>query len=270
MSRFGYRTRLGLIYDDILTSIFDADAQAFITAAGITDLTQQSAINTLVIGLKTDGLWTKMKAIYPFVGGTANAHKYNLKDARDLNDAFRLTFSGGWTHTSTGATPAGNGYADTFLIPSSVLSLNSTHLSYYSRTNVSAQQVEIGITDVGRDLYVLYSFAGNAYKGINAVATILGTLFTPTTGLLIGNRINATTEKYYWKGTLTDTITKNSVSLSSLKIYLGAYNNYATGPTFYSTKQTAFASIGDGLTDTEAANFYTRVQAFQTTLGRQI
>ena len=32
---------------------FDPDAQAFITAAAITDVTQQNAINTLVINLKT-------------------------------------------------------------------------------------------------------------------------------------------------------------------------------------------------------------------------
>ena len=68
----------------------DADAQAFITAAGITDSTQQSAIDTLVKQLKGYGIWSKMKAVYPFVGGTATTHKYNLKDPRDLNAAFRL------------------------------------------------------------------------------------------------------------------------------------------------------------------------------------
>lgn len=46
----------------------DPDAQAFITAASITDPTQQSAINQLVVDLKGYNVWTKMKAIYPFVG----------------------------------------------------------------------------------------------------------------------------------------------------------------------------------------------------------
>ena len=31
-----------------------------------------------------------MKAIYPFVGGTATTHKFNLKDPADINAAFRL------------------------------------------------------------------------------------------------------------------------------------------------------------------------------------
>ena len=59
---------------------FDADAQAFITAASITDPTQQSAINTLVVNLKSYGIWNQMFAIYPFVGGTAASHKWNLKN----------------------------------------------------------------------------------------------------------------------------------------------------------------------------------------------
>ena len=97
-----------------------SDAQKFILAAGITDATQKSAINTLVDDLKTYGIWSKTKAIYPMVGGTATTHKYNLKDPRDLDAAFRLSFSGGWTHSSNGALPNGiTAYSDTFLNASS-------------------------------------------------------------------------------------------------------------------------------------------------------
>jgi hypothetical protein len=51
-------------------------------------------------------------------------------------------------------------------------------------------------------------------------------------------------------------------------MYIGAYG--ALTPDLFSTKESAFASIGDGLTDAEAANFYTAVQAYQTTLGRAV
>jgi len=78
--------------------LFDTDAQAFLTATGITDLTISNAINDLVVGLKADSLWTKYKAIYPCVGGTAFTHKFNLKDPRDLDAAFRLTYMMGLLH----------------------------------------------------------------------------------------------------------------------------------------------------------------------------
>ncbi len=116
------------------TSSTDADAQAFITAAGITNPTQQSAINTLVVDLKGYNIWTKMKALYPFVGGTAATHKWNLKDPRDLDAAFRLVFYGGWTHSSTGITGNSiNTEALTKLIPSTSLSTTSGSLGFYLR-----------------------------------------------------------------------------------------------------------------------------------------
>ena len=253
------------------TAALDPDAQAFLTAAAITDPTISSAINTLVVQMKADNIWTKMKAIYPMVGGTASTHKWNLKDPRDLDAAFRLTFSGGWTHSANGALPNGtNGYADTFFIPSINGSLNSIHLSYYSRTNANTSSVEMGCFGSGSNaLYIMYSYLGTQYKALNRVAATEGSLYTPTTGLLIGNRANSTTEKYFFNGSLIDTISRNSVGLPTYKIHISGFNSNGTNSS-PSSKECAFASIGEGLTDTEAANFYTAVQAFQTTLNRQI
>lgn len=42
------------------------------------DLVEES-INELVKDLKSNNLWDKMKAIYPFVGGTVSSHRFNLK-----------------------------------------------------------------------------------------------------------------------------------------------------------------------------------------------
>ena len=106
----------------------DSDAQAFLTAASITNIVQQKAVNDLVIALKGYSIWTKMKALYPVVGGTAARHAINLRTPGTYN----LSFTAGWTHSSTGMTPT-NAYANTSLVPSSVLSQNNTHISYYSR-----------------------------------------------------------------------------------------------------------------------------------------
>lgn len=250
-------------------SSVDPDAQAFITAAAITNPTQQQAINKLVVDLKGYGIWSKMKAIYPFVGGTASTHKFNLKDPRDLDAAFRLVFTGGWTHSITGAQPNGtNGYADTKLNLNANLGLNSTHLSYYSRIDASTNSVEMGVSGTTQT-YLLYRYGSNAYKGLNRPQAIAGNLYTPTTGLLIANRNSSTQEKYFHKGVLIDTINANSTSMNNVKIFIGCYSNN-DNPQEYSTKQCAFASIGDGLTDTDASNLYTAVQTYQTTLGRSI
>ncbi len=66
--------------------------QAYLTATGLNE-SFAPALDGLVRGLKDEGLWAKMQAIYPFIGGTEALHKWNLKDPRDLDAAYRLTFS---------------------------------------------------------------------------------------------------------------------------------------------------------------------------------
>jgi hypothetical protein len=255
----------------------DADAQAFIAAAGITNLTQASAINTLVNDLKTYGLWTKMKALYPMVGGSATSHKFNLKDPRDLDAAYRLVFNGGWVHTSTGALPNGTtGWADTKLIPSVNYNVNNnSHVSFYSRTNSSnSGNNEIGCTNTNVTPFV--SNVVTTFRSDQSNKTFLysntsnGVSFTDTNslGFYISNRIN-TQANGYKNGVSKGSNTVSDEPRASISIVIGA-NNANTGITQYSSKESAFASIGDGLTDSEAANYYTSVQKFQTTLGRQI
>jgi len=76
----------------------DPDAQAFITAAAITDPTQQSAINQLVVDLKGYSIWTKFDALWPMVGGTATKHSYNLKNTAQ----YQIGWNGGVTHSNLG------------------------------------------------------------------------------------------------------------------------------------------------------------------------
>ena len=54
----------------------DPAAAAYFAATGITGATQQAAIDNLVKSLKGYGLWSKMKAIYPFVTDTVNLASY--------------------------------------------------------------------------------------------------------------------------------------------------------------------------------------------------
>ena len=63
--------------------------------------------------------------------------------------------------------------------------------------------------------------------------------------------------------------TAASTSKSTNSFTIGALNS-GTLRQFYSTKQCAFASIGDGLTDAEALALYNAVQLFNTTLARQV
>jgi hypothetical protein len=267
------------IYLASLTPAVDPDAQAFITAAAITDPTQQAAINTLVVDLKGYSIWTKMKAIYPFVtdktveADIKSQMKFNLKDPRDLDAAFRLFWNGGGSWSANGYTPNGtNGWADTFLIPNTSLANSSGHLSVYSRTNISGTFYDLGCSSGtgAADNSLISRWIDNKFYSQYGTPTYPNTANTDSRGLFIANRNSATNTTGYKNGIKVIDTAQTSSQLSIVKLVLGAINVQFSGLANYSPRQYAFASIGDGLTDTEAANFYTAVQAFQTTLNRQI
>jgi hypothetical protein len=257
----------------ITTPPVDPDAQAFITAAAITDPTQQEAINNLVIGLKADGLWTKMKAVYPFVGGTATTMKWNLKNPLDTDAAFRLGFAGGGTWSNTGYKPNGtNGYAGTFIYMSANLSATNLHTAFYSRTNVADNsQYDCGVTNNTTKGWLIMNartLLGNSALE-NGSATFSGAVAN-SQGLYIGTSTSSTAHKIYKNGsTVASSTTPQTQTLFTQPQFFGAAL-ITTGGAYYSTRELAFASVGDGLTDTDATNLNSRVTAFQTTLGRQV
>ena len=246
----------------------DADANAFLTAAGITDPTISSAICTLVTTMKADGTWAKCSAIYPMVGGTATTHKFNLKNPLDTNAAFRLSFVGGWTHSANGALPNGtNAYANTFLIPSVNLSLNSHSFGIYSRTNNTSPTQVYGAF-LPSAIFLQNNLSnGNFISG--TISTLISYTSNPSTSLLIGSRTTNTLFTAYRAGVSLGTNTITILGLPNLSFYFGARsdNNVAT---FFNNHQLAFAFLGSGLNSTESAALYTAVQAMQTTLSRQV
>lgn len=247
----------------------DVDAQAFILASGISGI-NSIAINNLVIDLKSASIWNKMKCIYPFIGSTSTSQKYNLKDSRDLDIAYRLVFSGGGTFSSNGYQSNGvNAFADTFLNPSTSLSLNSTHISVYLRSNVSSGNSIIGVNDGvtgAKGIYILPNAPNLFYGGVNQ-DTASNISNTDSRGFFLVKRTTSTGIILQKNSTQTSSAV-NSSGLTNFKISIGAINS---GNTFYySTNQIAFSSIGDGLTDAEALSFYNIVQNFQTTLSRQV
>jgi hypothetical protein len=229
---------------------FDADALSFITAASISDLTQKTAINTLVTDLKTYNIWTKMKAIYPFVGGTAAQHRFNLKDPRTINAAFYLDFLGGGTHSANGYQPNGTtAYANTFFNPTTGYSVNnSAHISYYSRTNSSIfNNVEMGCYDVN-NLIVSSRRSdqgNNTFLYANTVSGGIGFSDADSLGFYVANRINNQANGFkngISKG--SNTVADNA--RNNREIVIGANNAIALGIVQLTSKETAFSSIGDG------------------------
>ena len=257
-----------------IAQILTVRTDSFLTASAISDATIRGGLNTFDIGLIANSLDTKMKALYPFVadGADNNARalqqRWNFMDARDLDAAFRLTFGGTTTHSSNGFQGNGtNGFADTFLSTSNLT--NNNHLSIYIRTNVNEGKVDIGAfgTSSGLDIE---SRNGNSFYGLNFITGVSPSISnTDSLGFYTNTRTTSTNHKIYKNGTLQLTNTALGTSGFTRNIFIAARNESGT-PSYFASKQYAFASIGDGLTDTDATNLYNLTQSLQTTLGRQV
>lgn len=253
--------------------VYDADAQAYFTAnTAITSAADKNAINTFYLGLKTDGIYTKIKAMYLPIWGSASSSKWNLVNPADTDAAYRLTFATGMTFTSSGMTSNGtSGYALTHLIPNTNLTNNNTHLSIYSRTNNDGVFFDIGSgKPTGQYIDLVLRISGNAQSDqYNSSTGRISTTNSNSQGFYVASRTASNVHKLFKNNTqLGTTNTGASTGFTSIndKLSIAALNEGGTFK-YYTSRQYPFASIGDGLTDAEASNFYTRVNTLMTYFG---
>jgi hypothetical protein len=253
------------------TAPIDSDAQAFFsrvtTAGGTLSATEQSSITTLVTSLKSAGIWTLMKAIYPMVGASAAACAQNLKSS-----SFTGTFSGAWTFASTGVTSNGATYMDTnFNNQGNWTSTSNGSMGLISATNQSAAVCDMGSAPnvlSGANSSTIYAnYSGTYYGGINCTVVTPGAANASSIGLFVTSRLTTSAYSIYKRGSSTINLTTTDAvgTNPNLTIHLGAGNG--GGPS-YSSKRYNFCFIGDGLTEAQVDSYWTLLQTFNTSLGR--
>jgi hypothetical protein len=239
----------------------DPDALAFfarVTAAGGSlTATEKSAVTTLVTTLKANSLWTPMKAIYPMVGASAAACAQNLKSS-----SFTGTFTSGGTFASTGV--KGNGTSTYMSTALNMLTQQPTsaNVGVYVRTNhTGASTYPIAWSAIANPIF--HYLGGPQWQ--DSYLGVTGTNITNQSGYLgFFQRSGATgIQNRRLNNSSKGTNTANYTAANDTML-LGI-NNSDT-----SNAEVALFSIGDYITTTQQDNFYTAVQAFQTTLSRQV
>jgi len=277
MGRFDFKTRTGQISTIIQSGIIDADAQAFfnrvIAAGGTLTSTEQIAINDLVLNMKSAGIWNSMKAIYPMVGASAAACAQNLKSS-----SFTGTFTSGWTFASTGVTPNGtSAYFDTGFIPNTSLTFNSVSFSVYSRNDFTPSTnksfgcaigaLSLPIMGATFETTKRYNSFIYSYNTPDILSSAINQNFA---ALFLTSRTSNSSAKSFRNSSNIASVTTNGQTTQPTNSFLFGALRLQSSIVEYLDFQHAFAHIGDGLNDTQASNFYTAVQAFQTTLSRQV
>lgn len=250
---------------------YDADAQAYFNAnTAITNTADKNAINTFYLGLKSDGIYTKLNAMYLPIWGSAASCKWNLVNPLDTDAAFRLTFTTGWTFTSGGM--QGNTvstYANTFLNNNNLV-INDMSLGVYSRSTSGGENELAADFNTGNPV-------GYTYLNLGATGTTFGVRIntngaefantvTNSKAFYIAQRSGLSSQQLFRNTTkYTNAVAQSFKSVNTIK--LGAW---IVNGTFYgSSKICSFYFIGKSFSDAEATNLYNRVTTLMTYFGIQ-
>lgn len=246
---------------------------------------QRYGIFSLVNGLKNIGIWDKMKAVYPFIGGNAYKHKYNLKDPRDVNQAYRLTFSGTVTHTSNGIKGnSSNAYSVTYL-PQNFNGDYLISMGYYSYENINAvinnytveMGVRAGITNlqeaslsIRHDNTSPTNVSGLTSGSLGGTVLPFGqSVVSNTIGLFSVSRLTTSDIKIYKGGEIvaSSTATETATTIPGV-FYIGGLNQASGSPNYFSARGCSFAYISKALTELEVAELSNIVENYQSILSR--
>lgn len=276
----------------------DADASAYlakiVSVGGTVNATINGAVNTLFVSLKSNNLYTELLHIYPFVGATPASHAI---EAKSLTDAKKITWGRGLAnaraHISDGVwsnqdQPIRGSTSTEFgnlgLSPANIhSSINNVSFGAYvhavtfiavqdwkdmliidsSSNQVGGTQrysMHIPTAQTGTFTPSCYSFIGNSYNFYDDGANPIG--------FWVCSRTSATNLQLYKNGTSknTSTVDNTGASLHPYPIqFFAGFSDYNAHVGI-----TSFLYLGNGLSATQVSSLNTIVQAFETTLGRNV
>jgi hypothetical protein len=190
------------------------------------------------------------------------------------------------THSSNGVLPGGiNSHARTYLnFNTTVFPEESSNLSYYSRDNIlegPANGATLGAFG-GSPTWGNYLLVGNNNATLGPISAYrvqftssVGFRYDAGTspiysGFFQGNIITNATKVYRNNTRIDDTaLVLSNNGMINLECFLFCYNQNGSA-NIRTVKESAWAGITFGLTDTQILDYNTAIQTFQTTLGRQV
>lgn len=262
--------------------VFEPETIAYMNAIGIADdstvyyggtvqeITGNGlwiAVNNFFLEAKPNSWYTKCNSAHPYIGGTADRHKFNAKNPLDTDAAFRETFIGGWNHNELGVTGNGiNTYTNTHYNARTNHNLGGT-VSIYNRTNNAGTYYDLA-TGSTTDLLILKWSDNNIYTHVGVSGVGYGMIPNPDPTGLWAMNWDTTRIRVYRNGTLFQDRARDSYSdMASNNWSLGSHGSSINS----SNRNYCFrAMFTSELTPTEQSDFRTAVQNLQIALNRHV
>lgn len=253
----------------------DVDAYNFLVATNlIDDPTYVSPVNQLVSELKYYNIWNKLSYAYPYIGPTSTTQKFNLKDPRDLNAAYRISFAGGWVHNTSGATPNGvNGYGNTHFAPNIFSSTNASFGVMGYTIGYRENDIPMGTRGDGSNRSQFFLADTCCPEGDYVSLNMAG---EPTSPTLTYDRVgffsmarNNVSNIDYFKNKTRFTVNGGATSPTTITYYVGARQTTpGRSDFFFSNMRQTFAFAGQYINPTEMNNLYDILIRYQRNISR--
>ena len=254
-----YLAAVGIIND---ATVYYAGTPQEITGSAI-----YTAMNNFVGTLKSAGVYAKLKAVYPLIGGNAGNHKWNLINPQDTDAAHRVVWFGSGIHSKTGFKgDASTAYGDTNFNQSFHSELNNESFGFYSRSNTNRPEFDMGLEDTYQS-FIAVNYSGKTYSRSQNTSYALILDETDSLGFCSVNRISNSGYSIQRKG-LISYASAESLGISDNNFKLGMKGD--TIGSYNSAKEFAYSFIGEGLTENQMTAHYNAVQQLQTDLKRAI
>jgi hypothetical protein len=250
-------------------------ATLFLARTSGLDSTHTTAYTNLINGLVSDGVWSKLDVLYVFATADTTTALLNLKSANFTGITHgppTFTVDRGFTGADLSTTIWIDSGFNATTASGAGFTANSCHISAWVDTN-GASNIVIGIEgDTGTNrtnIYPWNSTTGNSEFRINDSGSSAGVSIGNSTGHWVASRTSSTVSTGYRNGSSVATPNAAAGTLQNGNIYVLAVHNIVNGASGYhgSSQQVSAASIGAGLSSTDASNFYTRLRTYMTAVG---
>ena len=237
----------------------DSDTTAWIsavtTAGGSVSSGRQTTVNNLIVGLKSDGVWTKLDRLWLFAGENTESALIDLVARSSATAVNSPTFTTDRGYVSDGTTSYINtGYnASTQGVN---FTLNSSHVALWDNTSrAAATTIATGVYDgtIVTDLFpyqAVFAATGLGFRIHGSGFDSTDFANSTSQGFFIGQRINSTTNQGYYNGTSLGTGSGTSNYLVNLPFFVCGRNDNGS----LSTATTDRLTLSAPLTTTGLAN----------------
>lgn len=244
---------------------FDSATLAWVAAVvangGTVSVARETIVDALIVGLKADGLFTKLDRLWLYAAENQPSALTDLI-ATSLSTAINSpTFT-----TDSGYVSSGNTQViDTGFNPATAggqYTLNSAMVTVWANTNAGGSAF-IGSFD-GADFIEIFDDGSEWFSVVNT-NNIDVTGSNRLAGLIQASRTGAGAITLYRNGASIGTGTLASTAIPSLVLYTLGRNS--SGSISNATANGAMAAIGGGFSGADATNFYNRIRTYMTAVG---